>query len=384
MKDISIYFKPLQSIAIKANSIGSSILANDENGFPELEGKGVAIIHVPEYRNSTIQNVQTTFEQDFRTELYGLFPGDNWGFTLYDLGTIVPGEKVTDTYFALSQVVSELVKKQIVPFVIGGGQDLTMALYRGFEALEQMINICTIDDRLDVGEPSDELRSDGFISHLLMQRPCYLFNYASLGLQRPFVSKEQVGLFEKLFFDTVRLGEMNTDMKVVEPYLRNSDVVALDFKCIKQSETDGGVYSSPNGLYAEQVCQVSKYAGLSDKVSCFGVFELDMTQSLAATKLLAQIVWYFVDGVSQRVSDFPIGSRKNYTKFHVYLDDFAEDLIFYKSDKSARWWLEVRYQSGDNSKYERHTLVPCTQVDYDNALKNVIPNLWWKTLQKLS
>ncbi|MCH2230970.1 MAG: formimidoylglutamase [Crocinitomicaceae bacterium] len=383
MKDISIYFKPLESISIVENSIGASVFVNDENGFPEIKSKGVAIIHVPEYRNSTIESSDLDFGKVFREELYKLFPGDNWGFNLYDLGTIVPGESVTDTYFALSQVVAELVKMEVVPFIVGGGQDLTMALYRGFEALEQMINICTIDDRLDVGEPNVEIKSDGFVSHLLMQRPCYLFNYASLGLQRPFVSKQEVGLFEKLFFDTVRLGEMNTDMKIVEPYLRNSDVVALDFKSIKQSETDSSVYSSPNGLYAEQVCQVSKYAGLSDKVSCFGVFELNPGQSLTATKLLAQIVWYFVDGVAQRVSDFPIGSRKNYTKFHVNLDDFSEDLIFYKSNKSARWWLEVKYQSV-GGVYSRHTLVPCSQDDYDNALRNIIPNLWWKTLQKLS
>ncbi|MGB0915830.1 MAG: formimidoylglutamase [Crocinitomicaceae bacterium] len=384
MKDISIYFKPLESFTPKSDSIGSSIFVNDENGFPEIEKKGVAIIHVPEYRNSATPSRETGFDYDFRDELYGLFPGDNWSFRLYDLGTIVPGENVTDTYFALSQVISELVKKQVVPFVVGGGQDLIMSLYKGFEALEQMINICTVDDRLDVGEPSEAITSDGFISHLLMQRPCYLFNYSSLGLQRPFASKQQVGLFEKLFFDTIRLGQMNTDIKVVEPYLRNSDVVALDFRSIKQSETDGRVYNSPNGLYAEQICQIAKYAGLSDKVSCFGIFEVDQSHSLTATKLLAQIIWYFIDGVAQRVSDFPIGSRKNYTKFHVHLDDFEEDLVFYKSDKSARWWLEVKYNSGENSKYERHTLVPCSQDDYDNALKNVIPNLWWRTLQKLS
>ncbi len=66
------------------------------------------------------------------------------------------------------------------------------------------------------------------------------------------------------------------------------------------------------------------------------------------------------------------------------MDEFSDDLVFYKSDKSNRWWLEVSYPSGEGGKYERHQLIPCDREDYERAMKNQIPNLWWKTLQKLS
>lgn len=383
MKDISIYFKPVSnSLFENKGELFHSIQIHNESGFPEVKDKGVAILYTPEYRNSAAA-VEGQNEA-FREQLYSMSIGDAWNFTIYDLGTIVPGETQSDTIFALSQVVSELVKNDILPFVIGGSQDLTLACYKGFEAQEQMINICSVDNTLDVGDPNQAVTSNGFISHLLMQRPCYLFNYTTLGIQRPFTNKKDVDLFDKLYFDMCRLGELNNDFKVSEPFLRNSDLLTIDFKSIKSSDSDVSVYLNPNGVSAQQVCQISKYAGISDKMSCVGVFDIDLHQSSMASGLLAQIIWYFLDGYSSRVGDFPIGSKKNYTKFYVHLDDFDDDLVFYKSDKSNRWWLEVRYNPDVDSKYDRHQMVPCDKKDYDNALSNQIPDLWWKTLKKIN
>jgi len=379
MKDISIYFKPVsEEFSESLGELHSSLLINDTAGFPEIDKKGIALIYVPEYRNSTIE-VGTN--EEFRKQFYQLSKGDNWDFSIYDLGTIVPGEKTEDTYFALSQVVSELLKKEILPFVIGGGQDLTLSLYRGFEAQEQTINICSIDSSLDIGDPNAAISANGFISHLLMQRPCYLFNYTTIGVQRPYTAKKDLDLFDKLYFDVCRLGEVNDDFKVAEPFLRNSDMRSIDFSSI-HSHNDNK-YNNTNGLNPLQICQMAKYAGISDKMSCVGVFDILPNHNVASSNLLAQIIWYFIDGYSMRIGDFPIGSKKNYKKFYVHLDDFEDDLIFYKSDKSNRWWLEVQYSAESGSKYDRHKLVPCNKEDYENALKDNIPDLWWKTLKKI-
>ena len=115
-----------------------------------------------------------------------------------------------------------------------------------------------------------------------------------------------------------------------------------------------------------------------------GIFNFDIGQNENASALLSQIIWYFIDGVHARMGDFPIGSKIEYKKFIVHLDDFPDDLIFYKSPKSGRWWMEVKYPVNEGSKYERHHLVPCDEDDYQNTLENEVPDLWWKTLQKLS
>ena len=381
MKDISIYFQPIERPA-GSGDLAEKILVHDENGFPEIEEKGIAIIYVPEYRKSAIGHSGSN--DSFRSELSSFNLGDNWGFRIYDLGTIAPGGTVEDTYFALSQVICELVKVEVVPFIIGGSQDLLVACYKGFEGLERMINICSIDSALDVGEPNEELLSNAYVSHLLMQRPCYLFNYATIGVQRPLVKSKEMDLFDKLYFDVCRLGAYSNDKRVAEPHLRNSDLLTVDFKSVRNSDSDPLVYDNVNGFRADEVCQLMKYAGVSDKMSCVFVSDVNPDHSKAASNLLAQMIWYFSDGVAQRVGDFPIGSKMSYKKFYVSIEDFAEDLIFYKSDKSERWWLEVKYPSGKESQYDRHHLVPCDQDDYNLALKNEIPNLWWKTLQKLS
>lgn len=383
MKDISIYFQPIsEDCVMEQERLGQQMRVHDAGGFPELDKKGVALVYVPEHRN--MPSAPTGSNEAFRQSLYNMNRGDGWNDAIYDLGTIRPGESIDDTYFAVGQVVAELVKKEIIPIVIGGGQDLTMACYRGFEKLEQTINICSIDSRLDIGSPDSALESNGFVSHLLMQRPCYLFNYATIGVQRPLVAATELDLFEKLYFDVCRLGEFNANFRVAEPYLRNSDLISIDFTSVKCAETDSDCYTNANGFYSEQLCQLAKYSGISDKLSCLGIFNIDPNQNRVASDLLAQVIWYFIDGVSQRVGDFPIGSRKNYVKFHVHMDDFKDDLTFYKSDKSGRWWLEVKYPAGEGGKYERHHLVPCDKEDYEGAMKNRIPNLWWKTLQKLS
>lgn len=383
MKDISIYFKPISADVSKATGdlIESSVV-HDETGFPEIKDSGIAIIYVPENRRSS-EGLNGSNE-DFRTELYNFNRGDQWNFSIYDLGTIAPGETVEDTYFALSQVVCELVKLDVVPIVIGGSQDLIVSSYKGFEKLERMINICSVDSTLDVGEPDQDVSSKAYVSHLLMQRPCYLFNYANIGMQRLMVKAKEVDLFDKLYFDICRLGAFNSDFKIAEPYIRNSDLLSVDFKSIKNSDSDNLNYKNVNGFKSDQICQIMKYAGMSDKMSCVNILDIHPDQSLSASNLLAQMIWYFADGLAQRVGDFPVGNKSKYTKFHVDMEGFGDNLIFYKSDKSARWWLEVSYPAGEGMKYDRHHLVPCNQNDYDNAMKNQIPNLWWKTLQKLT
>jgi hypothetical protein len=45
--------------------------------------------------------------------------------------------------------------------------------------------------------------------------------------------------------------------------------------------------------------------------------------------------------------------------------------------------MEVPHPSTMDSKYERHHLIPCNHDDYELALKNELPDLWWRTFQKL-
>jgi len=383
MKDISIYFNPLildESI-YNADQLGSKIIRNQDS-FPEIKKNSIVLISVPEYRGETDYESKKENKTEFRKFLYHYYFGGSWTFDIVDLGGILPGKSINDTYFALSNVVAELVKINAIPVVIGGSQDLIFSVYKGYEKLEQMVNICSIDYALDLGEPTEQITSNGYLSQILLNRPCYLFNHANIGLQIPFINPKQLELFDKLYFDICRLGEFNSNFKKAEPHLRNADIINIDFNSIKSSEIYN-IKANPNGFYAEQICQISKYAGISDKVTTFGIFNYNYFNQ-TSDKLLAEIIWYFIDGVSNRKGDFPIGSKKDYIKFNVLQTDSNHELIFFKSNKSERWWLEVPYPPSNGNKYERHHIIPCNKEDYENALNNEIPDLWWKTYHKLS
>jgi formiminoglutamase len=384
MKDISIYFQPVEALEAKSESLGSVIQIHTAGNFPDLKKNGIAIFYCPEFRNGEEQLHQKRDDR-FRNDLWDLFPGLSWSFEIYDLGTILPGENINDTYFAISAVVAELVKAQVIPLMIGGTQDLTFPLYQAYQKLEQTVNLVAVDSKFDLGSPEEQISKDGYLSQILMHRPCFLFNHSSIGIQLPFVRQTEVDLFEKLYFDACRLGEYNANYKVAEPLIRNADIMSLDLQSIRSSDFKGDFYNSPNGFYADQICQIVRYAGISDKLTSFGIFNLlpgNITES--SNQLVAQIIWYFLDGISQRKGDFPIGSKKDYLKFIVHMESYENDLVFYKSNKSDRWWMEVPYPLKSGVRFERHHMVPCNHEDYQLAMQNEMPDLWWKTFQKLS
>lgn len=382
MEDISFYFSPISFNTKNETNLSSEIQTHTKNNFPEIESKGIAILYVSEFRNSNFEHVAN---EKFRIQLHKLYASSIWNTPIFDLGNIIPGETVQDTYFAVSKIITELVKNDVIPIIIGGSQDLTIAMYQGYEGLEQHVNLCSVDSKLDLGNAENPIHADHFISNLLLKRPCYLFNHSNIGLQLPLVDQNEFELFNKLYFDYCRLGEFNNDFKRAEPLIRNSDILNIDFTSIRFSELNDEQYTNPNGFYANQICQIARYAGASDKLTSFGIFNYlpEKSSNKNCSDLVAQLIWYFIDGVNARIGDYPIGNRLNYSKFTVHLDDFKDEVIFYKSDKSARWWMEIPYPAEEGKKYERHYLVPCNKEDYNNAMNNEIPDLWWKTYQKL-
>ena len=380
MTDISFYFSsiPFTSENYNEDQIGGIIQTYTDN-FPQINSGSIALIYVPEYRGHTSEI--TTSGSAFRNSFYQLYKGKNWKNDFYDLGDINPGNELKDTYFALSNVVAELVKANVIPIIIGGSQDLIMGIYNAYEKLEQLVNICSVDYSLDLGDTENDANSDSYLTPLMLKRPCYLFNHANIGLQIPYVRPKDLKLFEKLFFDICRLGEFNSDFRKAEPHLRNADIINIDFNSIKASEVFSHS-SNPNGFYSEQICQIAKYAGISDKVNCLGVFNyVDVNE--ISDKLMADLIWYFADGFYSRWGDFPMGSKTEYKRFSVVLEEGDFTIIFFKSNKSDRWWMEVPYPPAEGKKYERHHLVPCNKEDYDRAMDNEMPDLWWKTYQKL-
>ena len=351
-----------------------------EDGLPDLENVQIAILGVQEDRNSE-NNFGCGEDLHFiRKKLYNLFPG-NWNTQIADLGNVLKGNSVTDTYYAVSEIITELLKKNIIPVIIGGGQDLTYVNYRAYDSLEQTVNIAAVDSRFDLGHLDDPLTSQSYLSKIIMQEPNNLFNYSNVGYQTYFNSQDEIQLLDNLFFDAYRLGNAK-ELKNIEPVFRNADIVSIDLGSVRQSEAPANNNASPNGFYGEEICAIARYAGLSDKVSSFGIYEYNskLDNNHQTAHLMAQMIWYFIEGVNFRVKDYPFSGKENYQKFTVLLED-DDPLTFYKSHKSGRWWIEIKILS--DNKYKRHALIPCTYNDYTEATKQIIPEKWYKAMRKL-
>ena len=84
---------------------------------------------------------------------------------------------------------------------------------------------------------------------------------------------------------------------------------------------------------------------------------------------------------SIRKKDYPFTDINSYQKFTVPLVRINHDLIFYRSDKTDRWWIEVPHVKSSNKK---KLIISCSHEDYLMACNNEIPDRWWKIFQKIS
>lgn len=388
---ISSYFSPVQFKQLPAktkqatNRLGDFFLIHSaEKGFPDLTGIDIAIFGVDEDRGAVEnQGCGKAFES-VREYLYKLMPG-SYNIKVADLGDLLRGDKVSDTYFAVTAVVEQLLELNIVPVVVGGGQELTYAIYRAYRNRKNIINIVAIDNMFDLGETEDQLNSRSYLSHIILHKPNYLFNFTNIGYQTYFVEQAAIDLMHNLFFDINRLGVMHNDITLAEPLVRNADLFSFDMSAIRQSDAPGNANATPNGFYGEEACQMVRYAGMSDKVSSAGFFEMNpsLDRNGQTAHLVAQMIWYFIDGFYNRLGDYPSAESDDYIRYNVQVSDFEEGIIFYKSKKTDRWWMELKCTENVREKYRRHYIVPCSADDYQTTLENEIPNRWWQAYQKL-
>ncbi len=361
---------------LSSQQLGSKIVLHTEKQFPDLNKINIAFVGVLENSgdNKALSDVDLL---PLRKELYGLFPG-NWNASIADLGDILAGNFTEDTYFALKKVVASLIKKKIIPIVIGGSQDLTYALYRAYDELEQMVNLVSIDNKFDFGKEEEKVSASSYLTKIIVDEPNNLFNYCNIGYQTYFNSQEEIDLIEKLFFDAYRLGEVSSNISISEPVFRDADLVSIDLNSVKSSDSGNFISFAPNGFNGKEICSLSRYAGISDKVSSFGVFNHNNSEQESV--LIAQIIWYFIEGFHFRSHEYPFGSKDNYLKYIVPLED--EELIFYKSDKTDRWWIEIPFISNGSNKLKRNTLLPCSYEEYLLACSQELPERWWKAQRK--
>ncbi|MGD9494073.1 MAG: formimidoylglutamase, partial [Bacteroidales bacterium] len=277
MNELQLYFDKVDTTLFPENfmpgQIGAGVSFNTDDSFPDPENIQIAILGVPENRNSQSSRDASFAADAIRPYFYTLqshFPN----VAIADLGNLKTGMSVDDTYAAVAEVVNILLKYNVFPFILGGSQDLTYANYLSYEKRGRIINILSVDSRFDIGKSDEAFHNESWLNKIIFRDPNFLFNYSNLGYQTYLVEQDAIALMKKLFFDSTRLGQAKSDMTETEPLIRNADLLSFDMSAIRMSDCPAASFPSPNGFNGEDACQIMRYAGLSEKLSSAGIFEL--------------------------------------------------------------------------------------------------------------
>ena len=358
----------------KRGSIGEEIQIHTSSlGLPDIESTDVAILGISETRNSFFESNDFNLS-DFRKEFYQLNLG-KWKKSISDLGNLPNGETTKDTYHAITELCLFLREKNIITIIIGGSNDLIFPIFKSYENFNKKVNIVSIDNQFDLHQEEDILSSRSYMNKIIIDDSSKLNDFTNLGYQRHLCSPSEIDLMEKLFFDYISLGDLIGDYKSAEPILRDAHIIGLDMKALSWVSSGNFEYGNPNGIDSRLICILSRYSGISDKCRYFGLFEL-LNNSIS-TKLYAQIIWYFIEGVNSRFSEPIFNDASGFIKYNVSVS--GRDLIFIKSKESEKWWLEI-ILSEENGK-KRY--LPCLETDYTSALNDNIPERWLRAIKRI-
>ena len=357
---INGYLCPLSEdlIEFKSNlsrgTLGSNItLYNSEK--TDYSSIDIAIVGLNEYRNSDEISDESLNLENFRREFYSLFYG-NWSANILDLGDVISGKSYSDTYYAVNSIHQDLINQNIVVIFIGGGQDFTFPLYQSLSKKHNKVNISSVDNKFDFGKIKKQFSSSSYMSEIIMDKKNSLNHFCNLGYQTFLNSQEEIDLLNKFNFESHRLGNITENIKIVEPVLRETNLLTVDFKSIKSSELNF-VHNYSNGFESSQFCSVLRYAGMSNSINSVGLFEL--LDSSISSALLSQSIWYFIEGYCLRIKEDPNSSNfKGYT-YNVFCE--GTNLKFYNSELSQKWWVEF---INEIETKNISSLLPCNKRDY--------------------
>ena len=376
--DLKIEFK--NYINIKDQLFSSVAINSVDHKINNIENYNLAIVGVTNYQSDNVIDSVKGLEK-IREYLYSL-SGFNKKINIYDLGNLKKGKTVNDNIIALRDVIVELISLNIIPLIIGSSEDIIYPNYLAYNKLDKKINFVSVDSKIGLSEN----RNEDFKSALwkvIVEENKSLFSFTNLGYQSHFVNTSiSKYLADQLHF-VYRLGNIRSKIKDTEPIFRDADMIGVNISAVRQSEAFGQINPSPNGLYGEEICQMAKYAGMSSKLTSFGIYDYCLKSDInnQTAHLIAQILWYFIEGYINRIVEYPLENEREYKKYIVNPYSIDQKLVFYKSEKTERWWAEV---PSFNSDINKQILIACTNDDYILASNGDVPERWLRFFQKIN
>lgn len=333
----------------------------------DLDGADLVLLGCAEQRGDTRPNDFNAADA-IRQQFYRLYYWHD-EVKIADAGNVLVGKKLNDSYAALEMVVSELTEAGKKVLVLGGGHDLTLAIYRSFAAARNIIEATVVDALIDIDTES-MVPSESFLLEMLTGQPNYIQQFNLLGFQSYFTYPGLLEAIDKLRFDCVRVGRVQERMDEVEPIIRSSHLLSFDLKALANAYLPVNRLT-PNGFTGQEACKLMQYAGLSSKLQVAGIFGLtaDDAQHMSSMQV-AHMIWYMIDGIQKAKHEAALSDRSGFTEFHTICAEV--DTLFLQSRHTGRWWMQMP----DGS------FAPCSYTDYMMASHNDLPERWLRLQER--
>ncbi len=374
MYDLHDFLEPVLLSTINGdNSYNDGQFAKNiavyETQIPDITNTDIVLVGVTETRGCGIFENFETASHVIRKELYQLHFWHK-DVSIADIGNIKTGATLNDSYAAIKTVLAELFRMNKTVVIIGGSHDITLAQYFAYKELNKVVEATCIDATINLRGESPQ-RSENFLMEMLTSEPNLVKHYNHIGFQSYFVHPRMLETMDKLRFDCFRLGVAKENIEEMEPVLRNTHLLSFDISAIKYSDAPAS-FQSPNGFTGEEACMLTRYAGMSNNISSFGIYGYLQQQDVdnLTAKQIAQMLWYFIDGKSRSKQEAAIDDRNNFNEYHC---SFTEvETVFLQSKKTGRWWMQL-----PNKKF-----IACSYKDYVHASQNEIPERWLRAQER--
>jgi len=377
---VSIEKPEFEFLSSQAGFPHNIVVHTENNPAGDLSSFKVALIGVPEGRNSP--GAGTSKAPDaIREQLYRLskVPGK---IRIIDLGNMKKGLSFNDTIAGLTDVLVSLLKNNVFPVIIGGSSALVPSIDKAFTRTASAYTLITVDSKIDFGTDRSNHDSFSFLNRMVSGTKSTLGHFINVGYQTYLNDQQVINRFLRQKWDLFRIGDVRQAIYLTEPLFRDSHAAVFDISAVRQSDAPGTTMPSPNGFYGEEICLLARYAGISDKLKVFGLFDVNPEYDIRnqTSSLAAQIIWFFLEGFAQKQYESPVLNEKNagrFIKYHVRVKDLDEDMIFIKSSLTERWWIEMTDKNGQS------VYIACSHDDYLKANHNEVPDRWVKAANRL-
>lgn len=382
--DISFFFNPVDLETFEGRrAYGPQSLLTvtelyEEGSFPAWEEADIVIIGCEEDRAVAGARGAALAPDRIRDVLYGLSAPLST-MKVADLGNLLRRDDIDEVYEKLGYVLGILLRAGKTVVILGGSGDIAYGQYLGYQDLEQNIEYVSIDARPDMLDSDIALTNHSHNNAVFTHAPNFLYHFTALGTQSYFISEAERKTLKAMNFENIRVGDLHDHIARAEPFLRTAHMVSFDMAAIRRADAPGTAHGSPAGLTTEEACQLARFAGMGYGTSSFSITEANPNfDPLGQTMHLAALLaWFFMEGVYNRVADEPKPDRSNLQTYRAALHGTLQEMTFYRSESTNRWWMEVPSPQKLRNGRGMSVLVPCTEEDYRIALRDEIPDRWW-------